>query len=480
MAAFKEMLLETLNDLSCQEFEKFKEVLELTVFQEDLIDISVRFSDTAEIVYLMLQNYGQQSVELMMKTFKKMNRSDLVQRLDTSSGNKGPSRSSESEAHGDIMDSSDWTKLEPEVNSTDADEAPTYSLQSEAGTFECSVSDLRWVCKEKVSFKYQFCSWEEHMERMEILQYMPAGPLMDITVTAGKLNEVYLPHWICTDDNPEILDKFAVLHIDSCGDVVEKVSEVTSSHVKLSEPIFSPRAVLMKLGFPVKIKCNVLIYYQTNTTFLKLHVYLIPHDPALEKTVDKKKSSKGYEIIEKPRPDKYLKMQQGFVLKSDISTAKISPQILTLRYDSQDPNFYEVFIENPDTNFNLTLSHSCTNKSKPVCEPVWTCELRKVDYLKSGHFEEEHTVDELSALVHKTATITTVKEKLFRVLQRLREEDFEHFKWFLENKIAKSKLEKANRTRVVDLMEQTYNQQAVEVTKMLFKKMDRNDLVKLL
>ena len=92
MAAFKEMLLETLNDLSYQEFEKFKEVLELTVSQEDLIDISVMFRSRAEIVYLMLQNYGQQSVELMMKNFKKMNRSDLVQRLDTSSGNKGKTK----------------------------------------------------------------------------------------------------------------------------------------------------------------------------------------------------------------------------------------------------------------------------------------------------------------------------------------------------------------------------------------------------
>ncbi|XP_053182837.1 NACHT, LRR and PYD domains-containing protein 1 homolog [Scomber japonicus] len=404
-----------------------------------------------------------------------------------------------------MQDSSDWTKLEPKVNSTDADEAPTYSLQTEAGTFECSVSDLRWVCEEKVSFKYQFCSWEEHMERMEILQYMPAGPLMDITVTAGKLNEVYLPHWICTDDNPEILDKFAVLHIDSCGDVVEKVSEVTSSHVKLSEALFSPRAVLMKLGFPVKIKCNVLIYYQTNTTFLKLHVYLIPHDPALEKTVDKKKSSKGYKIIEKPRPDKYLKMQQGFALKADIDTAKISPQKVTLRYDSQDPNFYEVFIENPDRDFNLTLSHSYTNKSKPeckpvgepmsepvcepVCEPVWTCEIRTVDHPKSGNLEEEHTVDELPALVQKTTTITTVGERILGRLQDLEEEDFKDFKWFLQKRnfipadfpcIPWSKLEKVDMKRVVDLMEQTYNQQAVEVTKMLFKKINRNDLVKLL
>ena len=74
---------------------------------------------------------------------------------------------------------------------------PRLSLQSEAGTFECSVSGLRWVCKEKVSFKYQFCSWEEPMERMESMKYMLAGPLIDITVNAGKLDVVFLPHWIC-------------------------------------------------------------------------------------------------------------------------------------------------------------------------------------------------------------------------------------------------------------------------------------------
>lgn len=76
---------------------------------------------------------------------------------------------------------------------------PRLSLQSEAGRFECSVSDLRWVCKEQVSFKYRLCSWEDHMERMESIEYMPAGPLIDITVIAGKLFEVYLPHWICID-----------------------------------------------------------------------------------------------------------------------------------------------------------------------------------------------------------------------------------------------------------------------------------------
>ena len=86
----------------------------------------------------------------------------------------------------------------------------------------------------------------------------------------------------CADDDPKISEKVAVLHVDDCGDVVEKVSEVTPSHVKLSEPIFSPRAALMKAGFPVKMKCKTLIYYKPNTPFLKLHVYLIPKDPALQ------------------------------------------------------------------------------------------------------------------------------------------------------------------------------------------------------
>ncbi|KAK5862018.1 hypothetical protein PBY51_017451 [Eleginops maclovinus] len=299
-----------------------------------------------------------------------------VEKFSEPGSSNRPSRSLDLEGSEKMMpDSSGWTKLEPEMKRTDEDAASTYSLKSEAGTFECSVSGLRWVCQEKVSFKYQFCSWEEHMDRMERMKYMPAGPLIDITVIAGKLFEVYLPHWICIDDIPKIRQKFAVLHIDDCGDVVEKVSVITSSHVKLSEPVFSPRAVLMKMGFPVKIHCYMLIYSKPDTTCILLHVYLIPLDPALKETMDKKK--KNFKLIQKPRPDKYLKMQQGFNLTADITTAKICPEEITLRYDSQDPNFYEVYIENPDSNFHLTLSQLNKGKCKPRCEPVWTCEIRK-------------------------------------------------------------------------------------------------------
>ncbi|XP_071325372.1 uncharacterized protein [Trachinotus anak] len=425
MTSVQEKLLETLEDLTYGELEEFRWLLQHKGIPRSRLEMA----DRVDIVDLMVQAYGEQSVEVTREVLMEVNRIDLEQRLsEISSGPKGPSRSSALEGcRSTMQESSDWTKLEPEVNSTDVDEAPTYSLQSEAGHFECSVSALRWVCKEKVSLKYQFFSWEGHMERMESRQYMAAGPLMNITVIAGKLDEVYLPHWICIDDNPTILDKFAVLHIDDCGDVVEKVSEVTPSHVKLSEPVFSPRAVLVKAGFPVKTRSYVLIYYKPNIPSLKLHVYVIPKDPALQQTVDKMEISYQYEKIRKPHPDRSLKMKQGFILTADIDTAEICPKELTLRHES-DPNFYEVFIENPDRDFNLKLSQSSTN------EQVWSHKIQKDDYQNSGpseaagpstgatgentmaegEYTEEHfVVKHQLALIDRVKNVAPILDELF-------------------------------------------------------------------
>ena len=47
------------------------------------------------------------------------------------------------------------------------------------------------------------------------------------------------------------------------GDFVGKVSQVTSSHLKLCQPAFSPVRVMirLKLGFQVKVHYEALIYY---------------------------------------------------------------------------------------------------------------------------------------------------------------------------------------------------------------------------
>ncbi|XP_078027603.1 uncharacterized protein LOC117265274 isoform X10 [Epinephelus lanceolatus] len=482
MTPLMEKLLETLEDLRPWELKKFKHVL-YTKMEKDLPKIPRHQMETADrfgIVELMVKIYGQQSVEVTCKVLRKMNRTDLAEMLSgTSSGLKGPSRSLELEGCGSIMqDSSDWTKVEPEVNSTDANKASTYSLQSGAGNFECSVSGMRWVCKEKVSFKYQFYSWEGPMERIESMKYMPAGPLMDITVTAGKLDVVYLPHWIAIDDNPTILDKFAVLHIDDCGDVVEKVSEVTSSHVKLSDPDFSLLMVLLDwLGLPVEIYCMVLIYSKILTassqTSLTLHVYLIPSDLGLQEELDSREKSYGFKGIRKPKPEKSLKMQTWFTLTTDQDGAEIypegeKPQTLMLRYNSTGPNFYEVVVQNPDKDFKLMLTPENGH------QPVWTCKIRKGEWQSTGHIQEKHSVDK-----HQEAAITVAGEKLLNMLKELKSEEFKEFKWRLP-RITESQRENTDRVDLVKFMLQTYSQESVEVAKEVLKKIPRNDLVQLL
>ncbi|XP_078027602.1 uncharacterized protein LOC117265274 isoform X9 [Epinephelus lanceolatus] len=515
MTPLMEKLLETLEDLRPWELKKFKHVL-YTKMEKDLPKIPRHQMETADrfgIVELMVKIYGQQSVEVTCKVLRKMNRTDLAEMLSgTSSGLKGPSRSLELEGCGSIMqDSSDWTKVEPEVNSTDANKASTYrllessadeelaiglffphpgdrhirvmpsnvhNLQSGAGNFECSVSGMRWVCKEKVSFKYQFYSWEGPMERIESMKYMPAGPLMDITVTAGKLDVVYLPHWIAIDDNPTILDKFAVLHIDDCGDVVEKVSEVTSSHVKLSDPDFSLLMVLLDwLGLPVEIYCMVLIYSKILTassqTSLTLHVYLIPSDLGLQEELDSREKSYGFKGIRKPKPEKSLKMQTWFTLTTDQDGAEIypegeKPQTLMLRYNSTGPNFYEVVVQNPDKDFKLMLTPENGH------QPVWTCKIRKGEWQSTGHIQEKHSVDK-----HQEAAITVAGEKLLNMLKELKSEEFKEFKWRLP-RITESQRENTDRVDLVKFMLQTYSQESVEVAKEVLKKIPRNDLVQLL
>ncbi|XP_026173577.1 uncharacterized protein LOC113136756 [Mastacembelus armatus] len=99
MASVKELLLETLSDLGQQEFKKFKCFLQFTCFHKGLTQIPWRQLEQAEMkkaVDLMVEMFGQLSVEVTMEVFMHMNRTDLAQRLsETSSELKGTESSAE-------------------------------------------------------------------------------------------------------------------------------------------------------------------------------------------------------------------------------------------------------------------------------------------------------------------------------------------------------------------------------------------------
>ncbi|XP_032392480.1 pyrin [Etheostoma spectabile] len=71
-----------------------------------------------------------------------------------------------------------------------------------------------------------------------------------------------------------------------------------------------------------------------------------------------------------------------------------------------------------------------------------------------------------------------VKQMLLTTLQNLGSEDFEMFKWHLQNNssIIRSHLEGANRFKTVDLMVQHEPQKVVDMTIRFLRSINRNDL----
>uniref|UniRef100_A0A8P4G108 Pyrin domain-containing protein n=1 Tax=Dicentrarchus labrax TaxID=13489 RepID=A0A8P4G108_DICLA len=93
MTSLKEKLLETLEGLIYTELEQFKWLLQDTETKKGLLRIPrhrVEIAGRVEIVELMVEIYGQQSVEVMREVLEKMSRNDLLQRLsDINPGSKG-------------------------------------------------------------------------------------------------------------------------------------------------------------------------------------------------------------------------------------------------------------------------------------------------------------------------------------------------------------------------------------------------------
>ena len=89
MASVIELLLETLEDLSDEELKKFRRLL---LYHNPHSFNQWLWMDTADhqdIVFLIVQTYGQESVMKTKEALETMKRTDLGQRLsDSSSGFK--------------------------------------------------------------------------------------------------------------------------------------------------------------------------------------------------------------------------------------------------------------------------------------------------------------------------------------------------------------------------------------------------------
>ncbi|XP_073693626.1 NACHT, LRR and PYD domains-containing protein 1 homolog isoform X2 [Garra rufa] len=273
-----------------------------------------------------------------------------------------------------VRDSTEWDLIEPSVISEDA-QNQKYRINLASGCYECSRTGLRIECSCEVQLEYFICDWECVGDSPEMKRFTPCGPLMDIIVISGKLKEVYLPHFLCLGGSP-IEDEVRVVHVEDSGISFEKC-KLTRFHAKLLNQSFSPKGLLLRSGFSVKYHCETRIY-KTQKSYLTLHLYLIPSDKTMREAVENNENKSETKFISKPGPVSSLQTNTWYSLrtldeKESECNSEIQPKQLELKYKPINPDFFEVFIDNPK-DFHLQLLTQHNN------EGVWDAKIRKGDY----------------------------------------------------------------------------------------------------
>ncbi|XP_052458989.1 NACHT, LRR and PYD domains-containing protein 1 homolog [Carassius gibelio] len=314
-----------------------------------------------------------------------------------------------------LEDDSEWEVKTPSEVTAEAN--IKYSVSTSAGQYECSETGLRWRSDTDVRLEYRFVDWESMHEDI-MKNYKPCGPLMDITVTSGSLEEIHLPHFICVDSGSSSDDAVKALHVNG-SEASLKRCELTRSHAKLLNPTFSLLGIIAHLYqyLTMKFHCVTLIY-RNRTSPLSLHVYLILNDEKLKKDV-KEKEKKNTEIV-KPTPNEALKIDKFYTLKTSCDS-KINPQDLKLTpckanffdlyiqdgkkpielyiEDKEDKKIWEVNIESDEFSINSAVCH----------RPAETAQKReRCKNCKGAEFVEKHRAE----LIRKVSLVAPIADDM--------------------------------------------------------------------
>ncbi|XP_063077267.1 NACHT, LRR and PYD domains-containing protein 3-like isoform X2 [Engraulis encrasicolus] len=288
----------------------------------------------------------------------------------------GPSDDTHSgcECCAEVPDTSHWVLLDPEVSTEKS--ISTYSLSSVAGRYECSESSLRWSCVGPVTLQYRFMDWQIFAGELVHMQYSPAGPLMDIKLMSGKLEEIHLPHFLCLEGCQSALtDGVKVLH-EQDGAVYLEPCELTRHHARLLQPSLSPRGLLYNFTSWLfgKVHANVLVY-QCSESHLVFRCYLLPDDAHQKQKVDCEEQRCGGVKKLYPNPNDSLRINECYSLCADQSTdvvPKINPDKLELMY-RETPNFFQVKFPDPaPASIQLQLFSSASRGQ----QAVWSADLQ--------------------------------------------------------------------------------------------------------
>ncbi|KAL2095823.1 hypothetical protein ACEWY4_007971 [Coilia grayii] len=258
----------------------------------------------------------------------------------------------------EVPDTSHWVLVEPEVSTENS--VSTYSLSSSAGSYECSLSGLRWSCAGPVSLQYCFTDWYVFAEELAHMQSSPAD---------GHQAQA------------SVYDAVRVLHGRDSGVCVEEC-ELTRHHARIVHPSLSLLGLVWRALhlFSPKVHCELLLFC-TRTAPLNLHVYLVPTDPAHIQAIHQKETLQGVRI-HIPGTVGPLQWEASVCVRTSCQS-EIQPKKMNLRPLSIS-NYCEVYMEHPEDGFDMEVS------SPQHAEPIWQARIRRDDYQQSFIHRQSH------------------------------------------------------------------------------------------
>ncbi|XP_029604725.1 NACHT, LRR and PYD domains-containing protein 1b allele 3-like [Salmo trutta] len=252
-----------------------------------------------------------------------------------------------------VEDSTHWIQIEPLTSTVQG--VTMFRHRTPKGSYECTVSGLRWLCERDVILKYHFRNWEPYSQLLKDMQYTQGGPLLDITMELGELEEVHLPHFVCLGTNPSLRNEMKILHVEEHGVSLEEVHEVTRFHAKILHPKFSPIGPILRLlSWDVDVHCELMLYLTVKRETLISRLYLFPWNPSQIQAVKQQEMSEGSKRILITNPEQSLKLNSSFRLNIPFSTA-INPQRIHLIQRDSTTSFFRAIVKMTGVDIEMEL-----------------------------------------------------------------------------------------------------------------------------
>ncbi|KAM4706467.1 caspase recruitment domain-containing protein 8 [Discoglossus pictus] len=214
----------------------------------------------------------------------------------------------------------------------------TYRLQLFGGFYRCSKTGIKFCVEAPLTIEYELASWQGHMDQKEANKYEIVGPLFSIKTNAkpGVVSAVYLPHYVCLENNEVDTSRFRIGHVKDDNMILETPTKIKPYYVMLENPTFSLLGVLY-MSLPTLITKHIPIHgvvlvYCKCIKECTVHLYLMPDDISIKKAVDKKEKNNKFRRIDKPPQTKTLYTKNIYLVVGPHGV-DINPKTLELRYN---------------------------------------------------------------------------------------------------------------------------------------------------